>query len=313
MRRFWTTIKFVLVAIIAIVYFMAPVNQAQDKDLRYSYRFGCPAEEEYNYCPERYDSLTTDKQTYRKGEEVRLTLSDLRDFEYLVEKVEVYLKPLFEHKFELFYTENEVGPIPRENDEWVWTWDQKNAEGEQAGAGRLYIRITLNCCRNYRTYFRIELAGGTGEIEQPVVEETEPEPEPEEVVRVPGSPSRLSTDALSPSQIKITWQDNSDNESGFRIYRNGSRIATVGPNVTSYTDTGLEPGTSYSYAVTAFNDSGESGVSATVDTRTSEVVVREEPTVEEPRQEEPAFTQTQLIAGIGIVLMVMGYIYSEMG
>ncbi len=137
------------------------------------------------------------------------------------------------------------------------------------------------------------------------------------LISIPQYPSNLSTDVLHSNRIKVSWQDNSDNEDGFRIYRNGNKIATVGPNTTSYTDTGLSPGTSYSYAVTAFNDSGESGVSSTVDTMTTEAIVEEEepePEPEEvPKTEERPLSEVQLLAGIGIVLMVMGYIYSEIG
>lgn len=37
-----------------------------------------------------------------------------------------------------------------------------------------------------------------------------------------------------------------------------STIATVGPNVTSYTDSGLSYGMQYFYAVSAFNANGDS-------------------------------------------------------
>ncbi len=265
MRRFWTTAKLVLLVLIAVVFFVAPFNQAQDTDPRYTYRFGCPAEEEYNYCPERYDSLQSDKDTYRKGETVTLTLSYLRDFEYYVEKVEVYLEPMFEYGLDLVYVEEEVGPIPQENDEWTWTWDQKDNSGEQVDAGRLYARITLNCCKNYRDYFKIERRGGTGDLFQV----SEPE-EVEEEVTIPSSPSGLRVEDASPREITITWADNSDDEDGFRIYRNGSRIATVDPDVTSYTDTGLDPGKDYSYQVAAYNTAGESGMSAQLTSTTGQ-------------------------------------------
>ena len=48
----------------------------------------------------------------------------------------------------------------------------------------------------------------------------------------------------------MTWQDNSTDEQGFRIERSldgmtFTEIATVGPNVQSYSDTGLTPETTY--------------------------------------------------------------------
>ncbi|MGH9785058.1 MAG: choice-of-anchor Q domain-containing protein [Terriglobia bacterium] len=57
-------------------------------------------------------------------------------------------------------------------------------------------------------------------------------------------------------QVTITWNDNSNNEQGFRVYRNGSLIATLGPNVEVFVD---NPGGSgpYTYYVVAFNSSGQ--------------------------------------------------------
>jgi hypothetical protein len=64
--------------------------------------------------------------------------------------------------------------------------------------------------------------------------------------------------------VELTWSDASSNEDGFRVERKTgaggtfSPAATVGSNTTSLTDDGLDPGTTYSYRVTAFNEAGES-------------------------------------------------------
>jgi len=84
----------------------------------------------------------------------------------------------------------------------------------------------------------------------------------------PAAPSNLSASAVSPSQINLSWKDNSNNETGFKIYRAGSLIATVGANVTSYQNTGLTCGTSYSYYVKAYNCGGVSGASNTASAAT---------------------------------------------
>ncbi len=75
----------------------------------------------------------------------------------------------------------------------------------------------------------------------------------------PPAPSDLNATATENS-VTLTWKDNSNNESGFKIYRDGALIFTTTPNVTSYTDTGLLPNTTYLYGVSAVNNAGESNV-----------------------------------------------------
>ena len=65
----------------------------------------------------------------------------------------------------------------------------------------------------------------------------------------------------------MAWEDHSTDELGFKIERkDGSKgmykeIATVGPNVTSYTDTGLSGGITYYYRVRSYNSAGLSDYS----------------------------------------------------
>jgi len=61
----------------------------------------------------------------------------------------------------------------------------------------------------------------------------------------------------------LSWEDTSQNEEGFRIYRVVGKerkiIAEVGPNVTRYVDRNAPPNACY--VVTAFNAVGESAPS----------------------------------------------------
>jgi fibronectin type 3 domain-containing protein len=82
----------------------------------------------------------------------------------------------------------------------------------------------------------------------------------------PFTPSGLSARAVSPSQIDLSWTDNSNNESNFQIERspdglNFSLIATVAAGTTSYSDTGLAESTQYRYRVRATNAGGNSDYS----------------------------------------------------
>ncbi len=83
---------------------------------------------------------------------------------------------------------------------------------------------------------------------------------------IPPAPDSLAASAVSSSQINLTWTDNSSNEDGFAILRSTDnvsfgQIATVGANVTSYSNTGLTANTLYYYRVQAYNSGGSSSSS----------------------------------------------------
>src|SRR5204863_106872 len=69
-------------------------------------------------------------------------------------------------------------------------------------------------------------------------------------------PTGLTASAVSSSQINLSWTASSDNVgvSGYRVYRNGTQIATTG--ATSFANTGLSPSTTYSYTVAAYHAAG---------------------------------------------------------
>ena len=91
---------------------------------------------------------------------------------------------------------------------------------------------------------------------------------------IPAAPSGLTATAVSASQINLAWTDNSSNETNFVVARGTasggpySDIATLGANVTSYSNTGLAANTTYYYVVRAVNGSGASANSAQASAKT---------------------------------------------
>jgi hypothetical protein len=84
----------------------------------------------------------------------------------------------------------------------------------------------------------------------------------------PAAPSGLTAAPVSAAGIALTWNDQSGNESGFRIEQSLDGIAfapvgVTGSNVTVYTATNLNPAVKYYYRVYAFNGAGNSPYSNT--------------------------------------------------
>jgi len=83
----------------------------------------------------------------------------------------------------------------------------------------------------------------------------------------PSAPSNLTATLFLASQINLAWNDNSNNELGFKIERkiglggSWSPIATVGAGVTTYPDRGRLLNTTYFYRVRAYNAAGDSAYS----------------------------------------------------
>src|SRR6218665_526467 len=84
----------------------------------------------------------------------------------------------------------------------------------------------------------------------------------------PAVPSGLTATAVSYKRINLSWADNSNNETGFEIWRstdpmNGFvTVGSVGENVTTFADSSLQANTTYYYNIRALNQYGQSAFGA---------------------------------------------------
>lgn len=96
------------------------------------------------------------------------------------------------------------------------------------------------------------------------------------IITIPKAPSALGATAASATQINLSWTDNATDETGFELERSTdavafTKIADLGPNVTTYQHTGLAPATRYWYRVLAKNSAGKSGYSNIANATTAQV------------------------------------------
>jgi hypothetical protein len=87
---------------------------------------------------------------------------------------------------------------------------------------------------------------------------------------LPAAPSSLAGAVQSTSRLTLSWTDNASNETSYVVERGndsnfGSLQKTVlSASATTWSDTGLTPGTTYWYRVRATNAAGDSGYSNSV-------------------------------------------------
>jgi Concanavalin A-like lectin/glucanases superfamily/IPT/TIG domain/Calcineurin-like phosphoesterase/Fibronectin type III domain len=125
------------------------------------------------------------------------------------------------------------------------------------------LRLTLHPT-SYDWQF-IDIAGNVlDQGSQPTHNQGQP-PQPD--TTPPSVPTGLAATLGGPAQVNLVWTASTDNVgvTGYKIYRNGTLLASIPANPASYSDGGLTPGTSYTYQVSAVDAAGnESALSAPV-------------------------------------------------
>ena len=73
--------------------------------------------------------------------------------------------------------------------------------------------------------------------------------------QAPSVPQNAAATANSATSVTVSWAASIDNVgvAGYDVYRDGTKVTTVGGATTAWTDTSVSPSTAYSYTVDAFD------------------------------------------------------------
>jgi chitodextrinase len=75
----------------------------------------------------------------------------------------------------------------------------------------------------------------------------------------PSIPANVAATLVTPTAVDVSWAASTDDVevTGYRVYRDGLRVATLTASQRTFSDTGLQPSTTYSYTVDAIDASGK--------------------------------------------------------
>ncbi len=129
--------------------------------------------------------------------------------------------------------------------------------------------------QSYEFTIKAKNAAGCSDSSDPVIGTTAA------ATTAPAAPTNLTVVAQNKTCVKLNWEDNADNESGFRIYDQNGELKTVSANCKCTTISGLNAGEEYTFKVVAFNSVGESiasEVTVTTDPNVNSVPVAQSKT-----------------------------------
>jgi titin len=165
--------------------------------------------------------------------------------------------PLSSSQIKLTWTDNSS------DEQYFYIERKTGASGTYYGVATVYDNTTTYTdsylTQNTEYYYRVRAYNGGG-YSSPYSNEAGATTPPLTL----NAPSNLTATALSSSQIKLTWTDNSSDEQYFYIERKTGAsgtyygVATVYDNTTTYTDSYLTQNTEYYYRVRAYNGGGYS-------------------------------------------------------
>lgn len=134
-------------------------------------------------------------------------------------------------------------------------WEVLNAEVITLDGEQVESLAAQDVCPTTTTAYRLNASNASEEVERMVTIEVTAG------ATIPQAPGNLNIGNVVCSgqeyTVTLNWADQADNEEGYRVFRGGALIATLGPDIKSYAD---HPpyGGPYTYGVEAFNSAGAS-------------------------------------------------------
>lgn len=160
----------------------------------------------------------------------------------------------------------------------VFNNDTDNSSGQGLGTDSEYAEVGAGKDLNFSTiagmrYVRFWSNGSTANAGNHIVEAEVYEPSAPTDTSPPTAPTNLLVNAVSTSQINLSWSASTDNVgvTSYDVYRNNYIVGTV--STTSYSDTGLSAGTVYNYHVKARDAAGNSSAISTTSSATTQAVI----------------------------------------
>ena len=89
----------------------------------------------------------------------------------------------------------------------------------------------------------------------------------------PTTPSGLNATVDSQTEVTLFWTDNSNNETGFQVYKDGNLLTTTAANIVTYQATELTAATAYIFKIRAANSSVYSAYTAELSVTTLSTAV----------------------------------------
>ena len=113
------------------------------------------------------------------------------------------------------------------------------------GASTAYSDSSVMAATTY--FYQVEASNGAG-VSPASNKASVTTPAPS----TPAAPSNFKATAVSSTQINLSWTNTVSTQTIVGITRNGTLIQILSGNPTSFSDTGLQPGTTYAYSIQSY-------------------------------------------------------------